>query len=1057
MTNDDPKEQPTPSEPSQKPTHREPVQPESTEPTTPPHRRRRRWGWWVGGGAGVVVLLLLAVVLALPTLLSTGPMQRWLTGYVNTTIAGSINIDRLRLAWFGGQSAFGVTLADAQGDLVASIRRVEASELRLAAVLLGSSRYGLINVDAEAIHLRQAAGEPTNLQLALQSTRPDPAPPADDEPMQLDRDLAVQLDFTADRVTYEAPDVERVELTDLDVGIEIPDLNRIAGRIHSNLVHGDRPGRIDVNFNLNDAFTAAGEPQMGQANVQAQGELASFPLNMADRLMGQEGRLAALLGDELDATFAATGPVRSMTVNLQASSANLSANMELVGDDEAIRAAEGSQLQLQVTPTAFAAWMAEPAPGEAPPMTLVQPFTVDVQLAELVLPRDEAAGIDLVRAALNLQATTEDIVLDMPDMDRITLGEPRVTVQSARLGDEVTANLQSQATYGEVSEAVSASLAIRQLFAEDEPMLATLEATALPMALADAVADLDGALALTIGETLSTTVNLTQTQTGDLTFDGRVDAPRLAGPFEGGYAADGLITLRTPEPMVLQLSPQAFARWAAGEDGLTLALEEDAEVTLNVEQLAVAMLTDDLQAPAEADADDEAAEPTMRLDPERTRVALQLSSPVLRLRDLATDERFGIEQGRVNVRGDDLRQLLEFDIEAMIYELTEELGRPQQEPQPQQQNNENANEAAAGDGRISSRTRVGRLLSDDGEVQPSASRIESNTTLTRVPSSVLDALGGQGGSLAAVLGARTSADARVDYDGAAGGTLDIDLESDNATANVPGRLTPELALELREDAVASLRVTPEMSQALLSTINPFLQAISGERPAELVLREEGFHMPLEDFDMERVRMNASLGLGELRLQQGGVAQALFGALSAVGGRFDPGQEYSARFSPMTFGLDQGAMSYDDLRMTVSGVTVGFRGRVHYDTQQFNLVTSVPAASLGRIASGLERAVGPNYQLEVPLTGTFDEPRLDSGAMTRELAQLAMRAGLREAVGDRDNGLGGLLDGVLGGRRQRDNNEQPPAEREEPTEEAEEEAEEERREPARDLLDVFRRR
>ncbi|MEX1016843.1 MAG: hypothetical protein WDZ31_08855 [Phycisphaeraceae bacterium] len=1045
------------------------------EDKSPRHRGRR----WILGIAGVVALLALAVLL-LPTILSTGPGSRMVMGYLSSTIAGSLDADRLRLAWFSGQSAMGVTLADPQGDLVASIRQIDAPDVRLLPFLLGSPQYGQVTIDAEVIQVNQPAGERTNLERAL-----EPADPAPDEPDEgIDEDLSLQLTFTADRVTYGSPGIEQVELTDLDVALNVPDIRRIAAQVHSNLMHGDQPGRIDLDLQLNDGFTADGDPQFDAASVQARGELTNFPTAMADRLMGQEGRLALLLGDQLDTQFTATGPVRSLEADVQAQSPHLTADVQLVGDEQTIRAAEGSQLQLEVTPPAFAAWFAPPAEGEQPPATLVQPFTLDVQLAELTLPREAETGMDLAGAAINLQATAGDIVLDLPATGRMTLGQPRLGVQSAALGEQVTANLQTQATVGDVSEPVSAELALRNLLmGDDQPLAATLEATALPLALADVLADQDGLLVLMLGETLNTTVNLERTSAGDMTFAGQVQTPRLQGPFTGAYGADGALSLQTPEAMVWRLSPQGFARLAGG-DPPRMGLEQDAEVSVNIDQLDVAMLAeDDLQAPAEvvdAEADagaDAEADPPMRFDPERTRIVATVSSPLLVGRDLAANEPFRVEAAQLNVRGQDLRQLLEIDLEATIEHLRQQ-AEPAQPPAGaegrdalEQRISRPADAPAAGDapqqpaaegqaaamGQIRSQTRIAGLLSDAGDVQPGLAQIRSDTTLTNVPSSLLDALSGQGGALAAVLGARTSASAEVDYQGAEGGTVDFNLESNNARATVPGRITSQRVLELRSPATATLTVTPEMGSAVLATINPFLNAISADRPVTLTVQDEGFAMPLESFAMADVRANAQLDLGTLRLQQGNLARTLFTALSVVGGRFDPGQTYDAQFTPMSFGVEEGVLSYDDLTMQFSGITLGFRGNVDYEGQRFNLVMALPAASLGQLAPGLERAVGPDDALEVPITGTFDEPRLDSAAMSRELTQLALQAGLREAVGGEGNGgAGGLLDIITGRRPQRG---QPPAEEDEPerTEPDEEEEEEAERDPVRDIFDIIRGR
>src|SRR5690606_22862255 len=107
------------------------------------------------------------------------------------------------------------------------------------------------------------------------------------------------------------------------------------------------------------------------------------------------GRLALLLGEQLNAQFTATGPMRELQGQLQATSPRMTANLQLAGDGQALRA-PGSQVRLQLTPDAWAAWLAA-EPGEALPATLLEPVTLNVDVVELLLPRvaEENGGVDL--------------------------------------------------------------------------------------------------------------------------------------------------------------------------------------------------------------------------------------------------------------------------------------------------------------------------------------------------------------------------------------------------------------------------------------------------------------------------------------------------------------------------------------------------------------------------------------------------------------------------------------------------------------------------------------
>ncbi|MEX0745006.1 MAG: hypothetical protein WD118_05345 [Phycisphaeraceae bacterium] len=1037
--------------------------------TAPRRRRRLRW---LGLAGALLVLLAAVVVLLAPTLLSvTGPGRRATLAIVSSTVAGSIDAERVSLAWFGGQSFHDVTLNDPEGAFVASIRRFEAPELRLLPLLMGTQRFGHVIIEANTFQVRQLPGQPTNLQRAVQTpgTAPDDEPePADpDEPMAVDEDLSVHLHFTADRITYEAPGVDTVQLTDVAATVDMLDIRRIGLNLQSNLVHGDQPGRVDLNLQLHDAFAADGQAQFAQTRIEGQGELANFPLEMADRILGQEGRLALLLGEQLDAQLTATGPLRQLEADVRANSPRMTANLQLVGDEQALRAAPGSELQLQITEDAFAAWTAPAEPGEAPPATLLQPVTLNAQLDEFVLPRnpDAPETIDFARIVLNMQATADDLLLDVPDTGRVALRQTQLTMQARQLGDELEVTLQGVAEVGDVSEAVSGRLAVRRMFAENQPMEATLATTALPVALVDVLAQQDGLLVLVLGDTLATTVDLQRTAAGDMSFAGQLDAPRLRGPFEGSYDADGAMAMRTPEPMTLLLTDALLARLTTAEDGnRRLSLEESAEVAVNIEQLRAMLLSPD----PDTDPD---VEPTMRFDPQRTSVVGDINSVQMIVRDLTSNERFTIDNARMTMRGENLEQLLEIDLDAQIEQLRQDVaGAGEAEPaqrisRPADEADDAQAPAGAGEaepsGRISSQTRIIGLLSSAGEFQPAAARVQSSTTLASVPSMLLDTLGGQGGTLAAILGPRTSASAQVDYQGEQGGTADLDLRSDNAGGQVRARVTPDMVAELREDAVLQLQVTPEMSEVLLSSINPFITGASSAEAIRLTVREQGFAMPLRDFDINAVSANGGLELGTLQVTQGPVSRLFFGALSAgltaAGGRpFDPGETFVAQFTPTTFTADRGTLTYRDMRMQTGDLTLAFRGRVLYEQERFDLTVGLPGQSLAQLHPSLGRVVGAQEELSVPLTGTFDDPQLNTSAMVREMSQLALRAGLREGLDGRvPPEVGGVLDAILGGSRQRDD--QPTDDDEDAPERETPDREEQQPERAPSIFDLLRER
>ena len=976
--------------------------------------RPRRWGrWTLLIVAGVVLVLLLVAALG-PTLLSTEAGKRMILANVNERIAGRIDAETLRLTWLRGQSIADLRLFDPAGDEVLHATRLDAPDLRLLPVALGSQRLGRVHVDVADARLTQQRGEPTNLERALALTDP-PDPDVELEPMELDRNANVQLRVRAERIGYEAPDVEPIELTDLHLDLDVMNLNDIALRVTGELTHGQRTGGIDTDLRLTNAFDAQGQLQLEQAQLAGHARLENFPLPLADGFMQMDNRLVALLGEELDAAFTADGRLDELSATFTARSERFEAEMGIDSEPDGLRARPESRIKLELTPTSFAALTADAAPAaaepdaeERAPATLRQPATITAELRELFIPR-VGVDLDLARATLDAAITADDIELDVPDAEPLALRNTRVSLTSRALGERVAGELAADAQVGDVTEPVRGSLAIDNAMIEDQPMRVAGELVDAPIVLVDALAQQDGALVALMGETLTARLSAAHEPAEDrYAFTAELDAPHLAGPLQGSFVpATGMLTARTPSPMTLTLTPEGY-RALAGDEALPrLSLAQAASVELRLEQLAMALRDEAV------DDDDEVPAIFAMIDPASFTLRAAALVEELGVDDAATGGRYTFDRFSVDLLADDLRELLRIDVEAIINELLEPVrGEPVAErTEP---------------GTLHVSATVAALFSEAGRYQPAQADIEAEATLNAVPSSLLDAVGDLDGTLRAALGPRTSASARVDRRGEAGGPAELALRADHATAEFLAQVDETNTLRLREDATARLQVTPELGEVLLTRLNPFINAEAGEEPVTLTLAANEFAAPLDDFEFANVRAAGRLDPGTLRLAQTDLTRSVFNALRAI--NFSVGDRYDASFSPMSFNLAGGQFSYRDFAMTIDRLALHFRGDVNLIEERYNLRMGIPGSALARVYRPLEDVLRPDEQIELPITGTYDDPRFDSGALAGQITQLVARAAGR-----------GVLERVLPGR-----------DRDEP----EDDDEPRRRDPLRDLLDRF---
>src|SRR5690606_28819176 len=151
----------------------------------------------------------------------------------------------------------------------------------LLPLIFGGRELGEISVAVVEMHIRQPVDGPTNLEEAVAI----PAPPQPESPAAPTAigDLAATLRFTAERITYQSPDIDPVELTDVTATVSIPDPTQIGVQLATALRQNETTGRASADVTVIDAFDAAGVMQIGQAKVDGEAAVENLPVAVVDR------------------------------------------------------------------------------------------------------------------------------------------------------------------------------------------------------------------------------------------------------------------------------------------------------------------------------------------------------------------------------------------------------------------------------------------------------------------------------------------------------------------------------------------------------------------------------------------------------------------------------------------------------------------------------------------------------------------------------------------------------------------------------------------------------
>ena len=107
--------------------------------------------------------------------------------------------------------------------------------------------------------------------------------------------------------------MEPIELADISGWINVRDVQDITAQLDARVRQSDSRGKIVGRLSVVQLFNDRGQLSLGGARVDADIELKELPVVLLDYLLGQENRLAAVLGPVLSGQVVAKGRLESFT------------------------------------------------------------------------------------------------------------------------------------------------------------------------------------------------------------------------------------------------------------------------------------------------------------------------------------------------------------------------------------------------------------------------------------------------------------------------------------------------------------------------------------------------------------------------------------------------------------------------------------------------------------------------------------------------------------------------------------------------------------------------
>jgi hypothetical protein len=216
---------------------------------------------------------------------------------------------------------------------------------------------------------------------------------------------------------------------------------------------------------------------------------------------------------------------------------------------------------------------------------------------------------------------------------------------------------------------------------------------------------------------------------------------------------------------------------------------------------------------------------------------------------------------------------------------------------------------------------------------------------------------------------------------------------------------PRVILEAPPDAqgkpftlVDHVRITPEMCNRGLKYALPPLYGVT-EAQGQFSVRMKGCEIPLDDpFRGERagelVVHNIDLAPGPMLLA---VAQVIDAYRLATGKKPDATSQLRVarlkRESVVEYRMFEGKVYHRNLELEFDGLTIKTEGWVAVD-QSIKLLAKVTAPGL---TSRVPLAGAGATEISIPIAGTLDRPKLDTGALKGTLLQDVLRAPSNEMI------------------------------------------------------------
>lgn len=484
-----------------------------------PARRRRKW--LIASGVVVLLFLLVVVFVALlPTLLTGGFMQGTLHGLADDAVQGKITWSKLDVKWGKGQRIEDLVVADAQGNAILTLAKVDAPDVSLWSIVWGHKNMGTITAVLDSAHITQQADGEYNIAKALSPTPSNkPSSPKQNTTSKPTEPLSgwkAAVVFQGSDIQITPLDAPAVTVKTINLSGDLQNPAATIALTFDTAIEQNKQqaGQAQGTLTLNNLMDAQGNLQLAKATVDAQIALNELPWSLMAAVSQQDPKLGSLIGEKISAQLKMQGNLLAPKGQLQITSSQIKTDVKIASTIDALIIEPGSSFALDINAQGWKTWAADSQ------TQLLAPVQLRAQINELILPKlknkttadpiADAIQFDLAALKASVDLSVSDLKLQSSDaMGQLSLTGTKAAMRSEQLGKKISLTFEADASRNNQSgnlrmTATASDLADAQGQLGLSRVNAEVQATAshLPLEVLDQVLGLGNKLAGVLGPEL---------------------------------------------------------------------------------------------------------------------------------------------------------------------------------------------------------------------------------------------------------------------------------------------------------------------------------------------------------------------------------------------------------------------------------------------------------------------------------------------------------------------------------------------------------------------------